>query len=348
MTTRKITEQKRTLQRLKLIALALLLVSAMGACVADHPGAEGESTATIEPAQGTGDVTGLPQTDGGPLRVVATTSIVADVVGQVGGDQIELTRLIDIGVDPHTYIPTPSDTAAVYDAHVVFASGAGLEANLEELLSSAGGNAVQVHLSDELSLLRAEEVEGQASDSAAGHGHAADEADPHVWFDVRNVIWWVGSIESTLTGLDPARAEIYTANADQYRTELQDLDGWVSSTLGEIPATNRKLVTNHPSFGYLASRYDLEQIGAVYPLSPSSQPSARDIAGLEDLIHSYGVPAIFTESTVDRRLAAQVAEDTGVKLVPLYTGSLGEAGSGAETYVEMIRYDVTAIANALR
>jgi len=107
-------------------------------------------------------------------------------------------------------------------------------------------------------------------------------------------------------------------------------------------------VSNHPVFGYFAQRYGFEQVGAIYPVDPSAEPSARDIAAIEDVIEKFGVPAVFTESTVNPRLAQQVADDTGVRLVSLYTGSLGEPGSGAESYVEMMRYDVSAMVEALR
>jgi ABC-type Zn uptake system ZnuABC Zn-binding protein ZnuA len=106
-------------------------------------------------------------------------------------------------------------------------------------------------------------------------------------------------------------------------------------------------VTNHPAFAYL-QRYGLEQVGAIYPVSPSAEPSAQDIAALEDTIREYGVPAVFTESTVNAKLAQQVADDTGVTLVALYSGSLGEPGSGAESYILLIQYDVTAVVAALR
>jgi manganese/iron transport system substrate-binding protein len=115
-----------------------------------------------------------------------------------------------------------------------------------------------------------------------------------------------------------------------------------------IPQANRKLVTNHPAFGYLADRYGLEQLGAVFPVNPSSEPSAQEIAALEDAIREYGVPAVFTESTVSPRMAEQVAQDTGVKLVQLYSGSLGPPGSGAETYILLIRYDIKALTENLK
>jgi ABC-type Zn uptake system ZnuABC Zn-binding protein ZnuA len=279
------------------------------------------------------------------LKVVATTNIVGDVVGQVGGDHIELTTLMSVGVDPHSYVPTPADTAAIHDAHVVFANGAGLEADLEEMFEGAGGEAVHVHVSHGL---EHREVSSDRDEAEQGLDHDNGAVDPHVWFDVQNVIHWVDTIEHTLGALDPSNAEFYEANAQRYVRDLEELDAWVVEQVATIPEANRKLVTSHPVFGYLSERYGLEQLGAVYPISPSSEPSARDIAVLEDAILEYSVPAVFAESTVNPKLAEQVANDTGVKLVALYTGSLGEPGSGAESYVLLMRYDVSAIVDALK
>jgi ABC-type Zn uptake system ZnuABC Zn-binding protein ZnuA len=114
-----------------------------------------------------------------------------------------------------------------------------------------------------------------------------------------------------------------------------------------IPQANRTLVTSHKTFGYFAERYGLEQLGAVYPVNPSSDPSAREIAELEDAIRSHGTSAIFVETTVNPKLADQVARDTGVALVPLFTGSLGGPGSGVESYADLIRFDTDAIVRAL-
>lgn len=281
---------------------------------------------------------------GEKLRVVATTNIVGDVVAQVGGERIDLTVLMGIGVDPHSYTPTPSDSAALHDAELVFSNGAGLEANLDSLLDNAGGEAVQVPLSDGLELRPAT---GHHEDEAEDE-HEHGDADPHVWFDVQNVIHWTQTIEQTLSEQDPAHAATYQANAEAYIAELKALDAWIVEQVATIPEAHRKLVTNHPAFGYLADRYGLEQVGAVYPVNPSAEPSAQDIAALQDTIRAYGVPAVFTESTVNPRLAEQVAQDTGVQLVSLYTGSLGGPGSGAETYLDLMRYDVVAIVEALR
>ncbi len=320
------------------LGVAVLLGAVLGACGNQPEPDQPQDLAQLEPVS-------LDARE--KLSVIATTNIVGDVVGQVGGDQVELTTLMGIGIDPHSYVPTPSDSAAIHDAHVVFASGAGLESDLEQTFESVGGDAIRVHLSDGL---QHRLTEGSLEEEGDGDGHEHDEGevDPHVWFDVQNVIHWVKTIEQVLSALDPANAAAYQANAAAYTQELEELDAWVVEQVAAIPENNRKLVTNHPSFGYLAGRYGLEQVGAVYPISPSAEPSAREIALLEDTIREYGVPAVFTESTVNPKLAQQVADDTGVKLVALYSGSLGEPGSGAETYILLIRFDVGAIAGALK
>ncbi len=282
---------------------------------------------------------------GEKLRVVATTNIVGDVVRQVGGDRINLTVLMGIGVDPHSYVPAPSDTAALHDAELAFANGAGLEADLEEMFTSAGGLGVHVEVSHGLDLLPAPvHEETKPADGEPDHG----DVDPHVWFSVPSVLHWVDNIEAALSARDPGNTGYYEARAQSYRRDLEALDDWIQEQVAQVPEAKRQLVTNHPVFGYFAQRYGFEQLAAVYPFSPSSEPSARDIARLQDAIQQYDVPAIFAESTVNPRLARQLAEDTGTQVVPLYTGSLGEPGSGAATYVEMMRYDVRAIVEALK
>jgi ABC-type Zn uptake system ZnuABC Zn-binding protein ZnuA len=342
--------RKRT--QLACASLALILIAMTCTC--------GGITADDDPESGHGrasrptDLEPVSLSSGSKLKVVATTNIVGDVVSQVGGDRIELTTLMGVGVDPHSYVPTPSHTAAIHDAHVVFANGAGLETNLEEMLQAAGGSAVHVDLSDQLELLPLDREhdpgpspggESPQGDDESGHDHS--NVDPHVWFSVPNVVQWVETMEDTLNAMDPANAEHYTANAGQYSRTLSELDAWVEERVATIPPANRRLVTSHKTFGYFAKRYGLEQLGAIYPVNPSSDPSAQEIAELEDAIRSQGATAIFVESTVNPKLADQVARDTGVVLVPLFTGSLGGPGSGVESYADLIRFDTDAIVRAL-
>jgi len=328
-------------KRLPWLAVIFLLAAIVGACGSSTPGGGHEHDMVgLEVDPGSLEPVALGTEE--KLRVVATTNIVGDVVGQVGGDSIELTTLMGIGIDPHSYVPNPTDAAAIHGAHVVFANGAGLEIDLDEMFEAAGGDAALIHLSHGLEHRTAADVDEEAGTE---HDHKED-VDPHVWFDVKNVIHWVETLEVTLSALDPSNAAAYRANAEAYTRQLEDLDAWVQEQVASIPEDNRRLVTNHPAFAYL-ERYGLEQVGAVYPISPSAEPSARDIAALEDMIRDNGLPALFTESTVNPKLAQQVADDTGATLVALYSGSLGEPGSGAETYILLIRYDVTAIVDAL-
>lgn len=325
---------------LVLLGTALLLAVCTIGCGSASPGTYSGHEQTIDELQ-----PGLLAA-GQKLRVVATTNIVGDVVRNVGGDRIELTTLMGIGVDPHSFVPTPSDTAAVHDAHLVFANGAGLEANLEEMLESAGGNAVILHASQGIEFLRSP---GELDDARSEDTHAHEEdIDPHVWFSVVNVIQWTRNIERALSTMDPANAGYYRENGQAYAGKLELLDAWIQEQVDTIPEDHRKLVTNHPVFGYFADRYGLEQLGAVYPINPSSSPSAQEVAAVQEAIQQFGVPAVFAETTVNPKLAQQVANDTGIKLVPLYTGSLGGPGSGAETYIELMHYDVTAIVEALQ
>ncbi len=296
---------------------------------------------------------------GQKLRVVATTNIVGDVVSNLGGEAIDLTLLLPLGADPHTFVPSPRDVTAVADAHLIFINGLGLEAFLEELIENAGGQAVVISVSAgvETRQFGQNEDQSEGQDESQNEGHEADEdddahhhsVDPHTWMSPANVMVWIHNIEGALRALDPANGGTYEANATTYETELETLDTWVKEQLASIPAENRKLVTDHDTFGYYVDRYDLELVGAVIPAySTNAEPSAQELAALQRAITGFGAKAIFVGTTVNSKLAEQAARDSGVRLAPLYTGSLGQAGSGAETYLDYMRYNTTAIVEALK
>ncbi len=288
---------------------------------------------------------GGPAARGDKLRVVATTTIVGDVVAQVGGDVIALTVLLPAGADPHTFDPSPQDMAKVADADIIFANGAGLEAFLERLLENAGGDAEVIHVSEGLTFIEPEHHEAEP----VGDEHHHEGVDPHTWTDPNNVLRWVDNIEAALVRRDPAHAAVYRENAEAYRAQLRDLDAWVREQVATIPPENRKLVTDHETFAYFAQRYGFEQIGAVVPgYSTAAQPSARDLADLEDRIRAYDVKAVFVGSTVNPALAQRVAEDTDTTLVFLYTGSLTAPGGEADSYLRYVRYNVGAIVEGLK
>lgn len=280
------------------------------------------------------------------LKVMATTTIVGDVVRQVGGQAVAVTTLLPVGADPHTFQPTPREVAQVADARVIFANGAGLEEFLKPMLENAGGGAQVISLSDGIQLLQAGDESGEPAHPGEDD-HSA--GDPHTWFDPQNVILWTQVIEKKLGELDPSDAATYTANAQAYRAELRGLDEWIQSQVEQLPAENRKLVTDHTSFTYFAARYGFEQVGALVPAySTLAQPSAQELAALEESIRSLGVKAVFVEQAANPTLAQRVAQDSGVPVVPLYNGSLSAPGGPAGTYIDFMRYNVAAIVKALQ
>lgn len=277
------------------------------------------------------------------LQVLATTTIIGDVVANISAEAIDLTVLLPVGSDPHAYEPTPQDIARIADADVIFANGAGLEAFLDDLIANTGGQAQVVYLADGIDLL--DSSTGQHTDETGHH----NEGDPHVWTDPNNVLVWVASIQNTLSELDPDNAATYQANADQYGQELQQLDAWIREQVAQIPPENREIITDHLVFGYFADEYGFTQVGAILPgYSTLAEPSAQELAQTEDAIRDLGVKALFVGETVNSQVAKQVALDTGLQLVFLNTGSLSEEGGQADSYLDYIRYNVEAIVNALK
>jgi ABC-type Zn uptake system ZnuABC Zn-binding protein ZnuA len=266
------------------------------------------------------------------LPVVATTSLIGDVARQIGGSHVDVKTLLPLGADPHAYEPRPQDIAALTDAQIVLVNGFGLEETLDRLLQNA---KYLVNVSTDVEALPlAEEESG---------------LDPHVWQDPNNVIVWARNIADAFAQVDPEHADEYAANAEAYIAELTSLDAWIHEQVAQIPEANRKLVTDHNDFGYFAARYGFEQIGEVIPsASTSVSSSAQELAALEDAIRASGVKAVFVGSTISPDMSRRVAEDTGVQLVFLFTDSLSQAGGGAESYLEFMRYNVNAIVNALK
>lgn len=272
------------------------------------------------------------------LPVVATTSIVADVVRQVGGDKIELTTLLPVGADPHSFEARPQDVAALTNAALVFANGAHLEEFIEPLLQNANATQKLIEASEGVTLLE-----------MAAEDHHHEGGDPHTWVDPNNVMLWTQNIAAALSQADPANADFYRANADAYLKELKTLDAWIREQTAQIAPENRKLMTDHLTWGYFADEYDFEQIGAlVGSFSTVAQISSQELAALEDTIHTQGVKAVFVGRTVNPQLAEQVAKDTGIKVVYLYTGSLTAPDGEAPTYLSFMRYNVNAIVQALK
>lgn len=277
------------------------------------------------------------------LRVVATTNIVADVIKNVAGETLELVTLIPAGADPHTFQPSPGDLRAMTNAHVIFINGAGLEEFLFQTFSQIADTVPIVSLSEGLKLRQFHDD----AESEEAHEHPVGD-DPHVWFDPFNVMVWAEHTAQALGRLDAGRQNLYQENARWYIEQLEALNHWIEDMVAGVPQESRELITDHLVFGYFADRYGFEMIGAIVPAySTAAEPSAQELAELNDAIRTTQVSAVFISMQGDTRLAELVAEDTGVDLVSLYTGSLGETGGPADTYLAFMQYDVTAIVQSL-
>jgi len=280
------------------------------------------------------------------VRVVATTNLVADIVAQVGGDRITLHPLLAPGVDPHSYTSTPQDLRSLNDAHVVFINGLHLEAGLDELFASLAAPVVAVNIGVHTHEL----AESDHTETAADHTeHGHEGIDPHTWQRVANVKQWVENVRSALGQLDPAHVAAYDAAAKAYQAQLDVLDTEIRAKVAAIPGANRKLVTDHETFGYFAEEYGFTIVGALIPsLSTAAEPSAQALAGLQDQLSHEGVKAIFVGTTVNPRLAEQLAQDLGIQVITLYSDSLSAANGPAATYLDFMRYNVDAIVKALQ
>jgi ABC-type Zn uptake system ZnuABC Zn-binding protein ZnuA len=291
---------------------------------------------------------------GEPLRVLATTSILGDVVGQVGGEAISLTTLIPAGVDPHAFQPTPRDARLLADADVIFINGFGLEEFMADLIEQAGGDALVVSASLGITPLEApgehagKQTEHEGEGPPAGADPQEPAVDPHTWFDPNNVIHWTENIQAALAASDPDHAQEYAANAAAYRAQLQALDSEIRASVERIPPERRRLVTDHEELGYFAEEYGFEVAGTVLTSSSSlAEPSAQEMAALFDQIRAQGIPAIFVTSVANPALAQRLAEDAGVQLVTLQGHSLTNDQGAASSYLDLMRYNVRAIVEAL-
>jgi zinc/manganese transport system substrate-binding protein len=266
------------------------------------------------------------------VSTVATTTEVADLVRNVGGERVDVHGLLSPGADPHGYEPRPSDATSMVDAAVVFKSGGEVDEWLDELVDNAGGDAEVVDLIDSMPTI---EVDG--------------ETDPHWWQDPRNAVRAVAAIRDALSDADPDGRRVYERNAAAYSRELRRLDEEIAACIGKVPAAKRKLVTTHDSLGYFARRYGIDVVGSVIPsLSTQAQPSAGDIADLVDQVRDEGVEAVFPEAETSERLEQALAREAGARVGdPLWADTLGGEGSGAATYVDALSANATALAEGM-
>jgi ABC-type Zn uptake system ZnuABC Zn-binding protein ZnuA len=271
------------------------------------------------------------------LRVVATTTQVADFARTVGGTAVHVEGILPPNVDPHDYEAVPGDLKKIDSADLLLVNGVGMEDGwLPGLFQSAHRRVRVVDTSRGLAL----------------HPGTKEtpKGDPHIWFAVPNAAQMVVNIRDAFALADPPHAPYYRANAARYVRELDTLDKYIFAKIATLPRAQRKLVTDHDAFGYYIGRYGLTLVGAVVPsTSTDAEASAQHLAELVALIRREHVRAIFLESSVNPKLGQQIGREAGVRVITnLYGDTLGPAGSPGETYIKMMRFDTDLIVSVLR
>ncbi len=270
-------------------------------------------------------------------KIVSTSTIIADLVEQVGEDYIEHEGILEPGADPHVYEPVPSDSVAFEKADLIFYNGYNLEPGLIKLMNASGIKAKKVALGELITPLDFE-YQGQK------------EPDPHVWGSAENGIKMVNAIMTELIAIEPEHEAEFRENATELIQELEVLHQWIGEQIATIPSEKRKLVTTHDAFQYYAKAYNLEIIGTLIGISTEEQPSAQTVKNLSDTIKKSQVPAIFAETTINPVLITTVAQEAGVKLADreLYSDSIGAKGSEGDSYIKMLESNTRTIVDALK
>jgi zinc/manganese transport system substrate-binding protein len=264
------------------------------------------------------------------LNVVTSFSILGDFVRNVGGERVSVTSLVGPDGDVHVYTPAPADAKTIADAKLLVINGFGLEGWLPRLLQASGSKASIVTATQGIAPLK-----------------LGSDADPHAWQSVANAKIYVVNIRDALVAADPADAEAFKANAENYLTKLDALDREVRQAIAQIPPGRRKVISTHDAFGYFAAGYGIAFI-APLGVSTESEVSARDIAGIITQVKKSGIPAVFLENISDDRLMRRISAETGARVGgTLYSDALTDEKGVAPTYIDMVRHNIKALTSAL-
>lgn len=285
------------------------------------------------------------------LPVVASFSILGDMVSEVGGDRVDVTTIVGPDGDAHVYEPMPADAQAVAAAKVVFVNGLAFEGWFDRLVGAAeykGPVVVATTGIEPLTMAEEHHYEGEAeaeTEAEAGEEHGG--ADPHAWQSVDNAKIYVSNIAAALIAADPAGEGVYSANALAYLTELSGLDVEIQAAIAALPVDRRSIVTSHDAFGYFGAAYGLT-LHAPEGLSTEAEPSAADVATLITQMKAEAIPAVFMENITDSRLLEQIMTETGAKVGgTLFSDALSGPDGPASTYLKMMRHNITTLTAAL-
>ncbi len=269
------------------------------------------------------------------INVVATFSILGDMVQQVGGDRVNVTTLVGPDADAHVYQPTPADAKAVANTRLLIVNGLGFEGWIERLIEASGYKGPVVTATAGI-------------EPRAMGDHDQGGIDPHAWQNLANARIYVRNIADGLAAIDSAGAEIYHGNAVRYLKEVDAIEAQVREAVTSLPVERRKVVTSHDAFGYFSAAYGIE-FHAPVGVNTESEASAGDVASLIRQINKKKIPAVFVENISDRRLIDQIVRETGARIGgTLYSDALSKADGPAGTYLGMMRHNIRVLIAALR
>jgi manganese/zinc/iron transport system substrate-binding protein len=278
-----------------------------------------------------------------PVQVVATIGMITDVVQEVGGERVEVSGLMGPGVDPHLYKASQGDIEKLDNAEIVFYGGLHLEGKMTEIFEKLEQKKRTVAVSKDI----------DPSELRSGADAGGSQYDPHIWFNVQHWVTATETIRDTLSAYDPDHADMYRKNAEAYIAELEKLDAEVKERIAEIPEQDRVLVTAHDAFGYFGDAYGVRVMG-LQGISTAAEYGSKDVAKLRDFLVENKIKAVFVESSIPTKSMEAViagAAELGhtVKIGgELCSDSLGEPGSEADTYINMVRHNVNTIVEALK
>ncbi len=271
------------------------------------------------------------------LKAVATTSIIGDLVRNVGGDRIDVATLVGPNGDAHVYSPTPGDARTLASAAIVFVNGLGLEGWMTRLVKASGTKGPTVVVSQGIAPRR------MADESQPAHA----AIDPHAWQSVVNAKIYVANIRDSLRAIDPTGKATYDVNAAAYLGKLDELEKEVRVAIDGIPVGRRKVITTHDAFGYFGDAYGMTFI-APAGVATEVEPSAKGVAGIIAQIRQQKIPAVFLENISDPRLMQEIARETGARIGgTLYSDALSAPGGPAGTYIDMMRHNMREFTKAL-
>lgn len=276
----------------------------------------------------------LPQA---PARVVASFSILDDMVAQIGGDRVRVRTMAGPNVDAHGFAPRPSDAGALRDATLVVRNGLGFDAWMDRMIRSAGYRGPVATATADIT-----------PRAMTGHGHGGEVPDPHAWQDPRLGASYARTIAGALSAADPGNAAANQASAEAYAARLEALDGWIRAQVASVPEAKRKVVTSHGAFGYFGAAYGIRFL-APQGVSTEAEPSAQQVAALIRQLRAEGLTAVFLENMARPATLERLAREAGVRIRGrLYADALSEPAGPAPNYEAMLRHNVGLLVPAMR